>query len=85
MSIQPLLRIVDCFRSPVGCLLRNTRHLLEAQVLHGCQMGAGWATQMPDQARLKALLGVNMMTTRIEQAYFAALSHRNQQTDISQV
>jgi hypothetical protein len=82
MSIQPSLRIVDCFRSPVGGLLRNTRHLLEAQVLHGCQMGAGWAAQMPDQERLKALFGVNMMATRIEQAYFAALSRRNHQKDI---
>jgi glycosyltransferase involved in cell wall biosynthesis len=59
--------------------------LIQSHMIEALDDEAGWAAQMPDQARLKALFGVNMMTTRIEQAYFAALSHRNQQTDISQV
>jgi glycosyltransferase involved in cell wall biosynthesis len=36
---QPTLRIVHCFRSPVGGLFRHVRDLVDAQVANGHQVG----------------------------------------------
>ncbi len=39
MPLQPSLRIVHCFRSPVGGLFRHVRDLVDAQVGNGHQVG----------------------------------------------
>ena len=39
MAAQPSLRIVHCFRSPVGGLFRHVRDLVDAQVANGHQVG----------------------------------------------
>jgi glycosyltransferase involved in cell wall biosynthesis len=39
MPTQPSLRIVHCFRSPVGGLFRHVRDLVDAQVANGHQVG----------------------------------------------
>ena len=39
MVAQPSLRIVHCFRSPVGGLFRHVRDLVDAQVANGHQVG----------------------------------------------
>ena len=39
MPAQPSLRIVHCFRSPVGGLFRHVRDLVDAQVANGHQVG----------------------------------------------
>ena len=39
MPAQPSLRIVHCFRSPVGGLFRHVRDLVDAQIASGHQVG----------------------------------------------
>ena len=39
MPAQPSLRIVHCFRSPVGGLFRHVRDLVDAQIADGHQIG----------------------------------------------
>jgi glycosyltransferase involved in cell wall biosynthesis len=39
MPAQPSLRIVHCFRSPVGGLFRHVRDLVDAQIANGHQIG----------------------------------------------
>lgn len=56
---------------------------IEAHMIKVLHDEIAWAKLMPKQATLKARFGADVMAASIENAYFAALSHRNAGTQIS--